>query len=80
MKSIMIYVLFNVFTGATSDPHIVRDKNGNPMEFNTAQDCGKALIEQGIQRPNKAGDVVLYQCLVPPARPEVHLIHGDKLA
>lgn len=63
MKYIIIWALFNVHTQDVSPayPEV-------PYKEYTANDCHKALIAKGIQKPDKDGDVRLYECIIPGRR------------
>lgn len=57
MKILFIYVLFNVFTGQTGDTVYVLD------HFDDWQKCALAINHTGPQKPDKEGNVKLYECV-----------------
>lgn len=67
MNVFLIALIFNVHTGVTSDPHILAN-------FSTQKDCITRLMDQGARYPDKDGNVVLYECVVPPTRPSVKMV------
>jgi len=64
MIYIIVWGLFNVNTGVIQGPYI----DLPPRQY-TAIECGKALMDKGVQKPDKNGNVKLYECIVPGDRP-----------
>ena len=57
MKILFIYVLFNVFTSQYGEKaHVVG-------EYNDWQKCALAINHTGPQKPDKEGNVKLYECV-----------------
>lgn len=69
MNVFLVALIFNIHTGVTSDPRILAG-------FETPQACIKKLVDQGPRTPDKDGNVVLYDCVVPPERSSVKMIRS----
>lgn len=69
LKILLIGIIFNIHTGVTSDPTVLD-------HFETAQACSQALLHQGASKPDKDGNVLLFECLVPPDRPTAKLVYS----
>lgn len=61
MKVLLLIALFNIHTGQIHDVTVK-----NTYSANTAwHDCAQDLINQGIQIPDKNGDVKIFECITP---------------
>lgn len=69
MHVIMLMVLFNVFTGENGD-YVVQ----KVYPEGAIKQCAKDLIGQPASKPDKNGNVKLYECLVQGTKPTVKLI------
>lgn len=57
MKYIILWAFMNIHTGAIDGPFVESNK-----EY-TADQCTKALVDKGAQRPSKDGKVKIYECV-----------------
>lgn len=69
MHVVMLIVLFNVFTGEMGDYSV---KKVYPP--NAITECVADLTGQPASKPDKDGNVKLYECLVDGTRPSVKTI------
>jgi len=58
MKYIVIWALFNIHTQTLSKVRVEE-----PMEQLSAAECSQALADKGAQKPDKDGNIKLYECI-----------------
>lgn len=63
MKYIILWAFLNVHTGTIEGPYTMK-----PYHEYTAEECSKALLSTGPQKPNKDGKVLIFECVKPGER------------
>jgi hypothetical protein len=58
MSYVILWALLNIHNGDMDGPYPTR-----PYHSYTAQDCVQALLNKGIQKPDKDGKVKVYECV-----------------
>lgn len=69
MHVLMLMVLFNIHSGSLGDYKV--DKIYPDGAWHQ---CATEMIDKGPQKPDKDGNVKLYECVLSGDKPEVHLV------
>lgn len=69
MKYIILWALLNIHNGDITGPYMAK-----PYHEWTAEQCTKILLDLGAQKPDKDGQIKIFECVAPGRRSTVQSV------